>query len=98
MVIYSYPKNRPKDADNGDFYISTSETQSTKILSRSYFDSLYIAKSGKLKIYVRDEDSWKIIDEEKLDINLSFIGENGLFRKIEDVKHELKFKSLDDLI
>ena len=98
MVIYSYAENRPNDADNGDFYISTSETQSTKILGRSYFDSLYIAKSGKLKIYVRDEDSWKIIDEEKLDINLSFIGENGLFRKIEDVKHELKFKSLDDLI
>jgi len=98
MVIYSYPENRPNDADNGDFYISTSETQSTKILGRSYFDSLYIAKSGKLKIYVRDEDSWKIIDEEKLDISLKFIGDNGLFRKIEDVKHELKFKTLDDLI
>ena len=98
MVIYSYPDNRPKDANNGDFYISTSETQSTKILGRSYFDSVYIAKSGKLKIYFRNEDSWKILDEEKLDINLSFIGDNGLFRKIEDVKHELKFKSLDDLI
>lgn len=98
MVIYSYPENRPKDADNGDFYISTSETQSTKILDRTYFDSLYIAKSGKLKIYVRDEDTWKIIDEEKLDISLKYIGDNGLFRKIEDVKHELKFKSLEDLI
>lgn len=98
MVIYSYPDNRPKDANNGDFYISTSETQSTKIAGRSYFDSVYIAKSGKLKIYFRNEDSWKIIDEEKLDINLSFIGENGLFRKIEDAKHKLKFKSLDDLI
>ena len=52
MVIYSYPDNRPKDANNGDFYISTSETQSTKIAGRSYFDSVYIAKSGKLKTVI----------------------------------------------